>query len=83
MCAVYWFQPKGRLQMNNSSNASHVDHHIFSEVVSIYLNLFSIVLLGYLVGQFQLLSKAQIRGLRIFVDKCALPAIFFMVSFLW
>ncbi|KAM7534676.1 hypothetical protein Aperf_G00000109204 [Anoplocephala perfoliata] len=60
--------------------ASLPDDGVFSGITSVFLTQYIIIILGFLVGHFKLLSKAQTRGLGRFVHQYAISAILFMTT---
>ncbi|VUZ39665.1 unnamed protein product, partial [Hymenolepis diminuta] len=64
----------------NSTTLSKIsqDDNVFSAIISIFLTQYIFIILGFFVGHFKLLSKAQTRGLGRFVYRYALSAILFM-----
>ncbi|KAM3182266.1 hypothetical protein ACTXT7_012731 [Hymenolepis weldensis] len=54
------------------------DDNVFSTIISVFLTQYIFIILGFFVGHFKLLSKAQTRGLGRFVYRYALSAILFM-----
>ncbi|VUZ39663.1 unnamed protein product [Hymenolepis diminuta] len=66
----------------NSTTLSKIsqDDNVFSAIISIFLTQYIFIILGFFVGHFKLLSKAQTRGLGRFVYRYALSAILFMAT---
>nr|CDS25544.1 integral membrane protein GPR155 [Hymenolepis microstoma] len=66
----------------NSSTYSKTSQgdHVFSGVTSVFLTQYIVIILGFFVGHFKLLSKAQTRKLGKFLHRYALSAILFMAT---
>ncbi|VDM17472.1 unnamed protein product [Hydatigera taeniaeformis] len=64
----------------NATNTSTTYNHVFAGITSVFLTIYVLIILGFFVGHFRLLSKAQIRGFGRFVHRYAISALIFIVS---
>uniref|UniRef100_A0A5K3EVB3 G_PROTEIN_RECEP_F1_2 domain-containing protein n=1 Tax=Mesocestoides corti TaxID=53468 RepID=A0A5K3EVB3_MESCO len=65
--------------MNSSESLGSSDHTVFMALVPVLVQCFGLIILGFVAGQFKLLTGAQVKGLGVYVTTFALPAIFFTV----
>ncbi|VDK35844.1 unnamed protein product [Taenia asiatica] len=66
--------------MANATDPLASSNHVFAGMTSVFLTAYVLIILGFLVGHFRLLSKAQIRGFGRFVHRYAISAILFIMT---
>ncbi|KAL5961767.1 hypothetical protein TSMEX_010492 [Taenia solium] len=66
--------------MVNATDLLASSNHVFAGMTSVFLTTYVLIILGFLVGHFRLLSKAQIRGFGRFVHRYAISAILFIMT---
>ncbi|KAL5105950.1 hypothetical protein TcWFU_009620 [Taenia crassiceps] len=64
----------------NATNLLATSNHVFAGMTSVFLTTYVLIVLGFLVGHFRLLSKAQTRGFGRFVHQYAISAILFITT---
>lgn len=66
--------------LGNITTYSASYNHVFAGLTSVFLTIYILIILGFLVGHFRLLSKAQARGFGRFVYRYAISAILFTTT---
>ncbi|CDS36495.1 integral membrane protein GPR155 [Echinococcus multilocularis] len=66
--------------LGNITTYSASYNHVFAGLTSVFLTIYMLIILGFLVGHFRLLSKAQARGFGRFVYRYAISAILFTTT---